>query len=281
MEQAAKTGDLEKIVEADLRFHDVVISSSGQPHTVQVWRTIFPRIRGVLLPLRPRPEPGDDGGGAPRAARGAPDPGPGRDDRAARAATSRCAAHRGREARSCPRRQGGARVVTEPLLRVENLRTGFATAGGLIRAVDGVDSRAGRGRHARRRRRVGQRQVGDRALDHAARRPARAAIEPGSQILFEGRDLTKLSEHEMSAIRGQRHLDDLPGADDVAESRLHRRRPDRRGRRAPPGARYAGRDGARSNRREDSRAVGLTCTAASNVGIHPMRRTVPSATLRS
>jgi DNA-binding GntR family transcriptional regulator len=49
MEQAAKTGDLEKMVEADLRFHDVVISSSGQPHTVQIWRTIFPRIRGYFL----------------------------------------------------------------------------------------------------------------------------------------------------------------------------------------------------------------------------------------
>jgi len=49
MEQAAKAGDLEKIVEADLRFHDVVVSSSGQPHTVQVWRTIFPRIRGYFL----------------------------------------------------------------------------------------------------------------------------------------------------------------------------------------------------------------------------------------
>jgi DNA-binding GntR family transcriptional regulator len=49
MEQAAKAGDLEKMVEADLRFHDVVISSSGQPHTVQVWRTIFPRIRGYFL----------------------------------------------------------------------------------------------------------------------------------------------------------------------------------------------------------------------------------------
>ena len=49
MEQAAKAGDLEKIVEADLRFHDVVVSSSGQPHTVQIWRTIFPRIRGYFL----------------------------------------------------------------------------------------------------------------------------------------------------------------------------------------------------------------------------------------
>ena len=29
--------------------------------------------------------------------------------------------------------------MTETLLRVEALRTGFATAGGLLRAVDGVD----------------------------------------------------------------------------------------------------------------------------------------------
>jgi len=49
MEQAAKAGDLEKIVEADLRFHDVVISSSGQPHTVQIWRAIWPRIRAYFL----------------------------------------------------------------------------------------------------------------------------------------------------------------------------------------------------------------------------------------
>ena len=49
MEQAAKAGDLERIVEADLRFHEIVISSSGQPHTVQIWRTIWPRIRGYFF----------------------------------------------------------------------------------------------------------------------------------------------------------------------------------------------------------------------------------------
>ncbi|MEI7760250.1 MAG: GntR family transcriptional regulator [Thermoleophilia bacterium] len=45
MEQAAKTEDLARLVEADLRFHEIVITSSGLPHTMQIWRTIWPRIR--------------------------------------------------------------------------------------------------------------------------------------------------------------------------------------------------------------------------------------------
>ena len=48
MEQAAKSGDLEKAVEADLRFHDIVISTSGQTHTLQIWRSIWPRIRAYF-----------------------------------------------------------------------------------------------------------------------------------------------------------------------------------------------------------------------------------------
>jgi DNA-binding GntR family transcriptional regulator len=49
MEQAAQANDLLKCVEADLRFHDIVISSSGQTHTVQIWRTIWPRIRAYFF----------------------------------------------------------------------------------------------------------------------------------------------------------------------------------------------------------------------------------------
>ena len=48
MEQAAAAGDLARHVEADLRFHEVVISASGQTHTVQIWRTIWPRIRAYF-----------------------------------------------------------------------------------------------------------------------------------------------------------------------------------------------------------------------------------------
>ena len=49
MERAARSGDLLKVVEADLRFHDIVISSAGQPHTTQIWRTIWPRIRAYFF----------------------------------------------------------------------------------------------------------------------------------------------------------------------------------------------------------------------------------------
>lgn len=48
MEQAGKANDLIKLVEADLGFHEIVISASGQQHTVQIWRTIWPRIRAYF-----------------------------------------------------------------------------------------------------------------------------------------------------------------------------------------------------------------------------------------
>ena len=49
MEEAARQDDLHKQVEADLRFHDIVLSHAGQPHAVQLWRSIAPRIRAYFL----------------------------------------------------------------------------------------------------------------------------------------------------------------------------------------------------------------------------------------
>ncbi len=49
MERAARDNDLLKVVEADLRFHDIVISSADQPHTAQIWRSIWPRIRAYFF----------------------------------------------------------------------------------------------------------------------------------------------------------------------------------------------------------------------------------------
>src|SRR5688572_28073798 len=49
MEEAARQGDLPKQVEADLRFHDIVLAHAGQPHDVQLWRSIAPRIRAYFL----------------------------------------------------------------------------------------------------------------------------------------------------------------------------------------------------------------------------------------
>ena len=49
MDEAARKGDLDQIVEADLRFHELVIGWSGRPHTMQVWRSIWPRIRAYFV----------------------------------------------------------------------------------------------------------------------------------------------------------------------------------------------------------------------------------------
>ncbi len=49
MEEAARTSDLLRNVDADLRFHEVVIVRSGNTHAAQVWRSIWPRIRGYFL----------------------------------------------------------------------------------------------------------------------------------------------------------------------------------------------------------------------------------------
>jgi DNA-binding GntR family transcriptional regulator len=49
MERAARHGDLEALVEADLGFHEIVLARSGRPHTLQIWRTIAPRIRAYFL----------------------------------------------------------------------------------------------------------------------------------------------------------------------------------------------------------------------------------------
>jgi DNA-binding GntR family transcriptional regulator len=49
MQDAARQGDLPRSVEADIRFHEFVLSCSGQPHTAQVWHSIAPRIRAYFF----------------------------------------------------------------------------------------------------------------------------------------------------------------------------------------------------------------------------------------
>jgi len=49
MSEAARTDDLLRSVEADIRFHQFVLSRSGQPHTAQLWGTIAPRIRAYFF----------------------------------------------------------------------------------------------------------------------------------------------------------------------------------------------------------------------------------------
>jgi DNA-binding GntR family transcriptional regulator len=49
MADAGRAGELLRLVEADIRFHEYVLSRSGQPHTTQVWRSIAPRIRAYFF----------------------------------------------------------------------------------------------------------------------------------------------------------------------------------------------------------------------------------------
>jgi DNA-binding GntR family transcriptional regulator len=49
MGEAGRDGDLLRSVEADIRFHEFVLSCSGQPHTTQIWGSIAPRIRAYFF----------------------------------------------------------------------------------------------------------------------------------------------------------------------------------------------------------------------------------------
>ncbi len=87
------------------------------------------------------------------------------------------------------------------LLRVANLRTGFNTHGGMIRAVDGVDFTIPKGGTLGV---VGESGSGKSVTALSIMRlidpPGR--IESSSTIDFEGRDLAKLDEDELTTIRG-------------------------------------------------------------------------------
>ncbi|MDP1861665.1 MAG: ABC transporter ATP-binding protein [Gemmatimonadaceae bacterium] len=93
--------------------------------------------------------------------------------------------------------------MTEPLLRVENLRTYFHTAAGLARAVDGVSFSIARGETLGV---VGESGCGKSVTALSMLRlvqpPGR--IEQGSHIWFEGRDLLTASDEEIRRVRGNR-----------------------------------------------------------------------------
>jgi DNA-binding GntR family transcriptional regulator len=49
MQAASDAGQLHAVVDADVRFHELVLEISGLAHTVQIWRSISPRIRSYLF----------------------------------------------------------------------------------------------------------------------------------------------------------------------------------------------------------------------------------------
>lgn len=90
----------------------------------------------------------------------------------------------------------------EPLLEIQDLKTYFDTRDGVVRAVDGVSIRLGRGDTLGI---VGESGCGKTVLSLSIMRlvqvpPGKYA---GGKILFEGRDLLGLDEEQMRAIRGR------------------------------------------------------------------------------
>jgi oligopeptide/dipeptide ABC transporter ATP-binding protein len=88
-----------------------------------------------------------------------------------------------------------------PLLSVEGLRTYFATRGGTMRAVDGVDLSLEQGRTLGV---VGESGCGKTVTSLSIMRlidpPGR--IEPDSKIVFDGHDLVAADEDELREVRG-------------------------------------------------------------------------------
>jgi len=54
MDQGATDSDLVAINEADLGFHELVILASEAPHTIQLWQSVYSRIRAQLYRMAPR-----------------------------------------------------------------------------------------------------------------------------------------------------------------------------------------------------------------------------------
>ena len=90
----------------------------------------------------------------------------------------------------------------ETLLEVNNLKTYFYTEDGVVKAVDGVDFTVGRGEVLGL---VGESGCGKSVTSLSI---MRLIGIPGKvvegEIMFEGRDLLKLSEAEMVHMRGNR-----------------------------------------------------------------------------
>ncbi|WP_424813082.1 ABC transporter ATP-binding protein [Roseococcus sp. YIM B11640] len=91
--------------------------------------------------------------------------------------------------------------MTQPLLRVEELRTVFRTSGSEVTAVDGVSLEVERGRTLGI---VGESGCGKSVLSLSIMRliahPGRIA---SGRVLLEGRDLAGLSNSEMRQVRGR------------------------------------------------------------------------------
>ncbi len=93
-----------------------------------------------------------------------------------------------------------AESLSAPLLEVRDLQVHFAAYGGLLEVLDGVTLTVHRGEKVGL---VGETGCGKTTTMKAILRllPASARI-PAGRILFEGRDVYSMSQHELSSLRG-------------------------------------------------------------------------------
>jgi oligopeptide/dipeptide ABC transporter ATP-binding protein len=94
-----------------------------------------------------------------------------------------------------------SRREPEPLLQVSDLRVYFNTAGGVLKAVDGVSFEVGRGETLGL---VGESGCGKSITAYSILRlvPVPPGVYAGGAILFKGTDLLKLGERQIDSVRG-------------------------------------------------------------------------------
>ena len=90
--------------------------------------------------------------------------------------------------------------MTQPLLEVRDLHTVFSTKNGNVKAVDGVSFEINPGETLGI---VGESGSGKSVTALSVMRLQRPGKVLSGEVLFQGRDLTKVSEGEMREIRGQ------------------------------------------------------------------------------
>ena len=119
-------------------------------------------------------------------------------------------------------------TATDPLIRVRDLRVSFRIdRHNTFEAVKGISFDVPRNSTVAL---VGESGSGKSVTSLAILGllpPENTIIDPASQILYGGRNLVELPMARAARPARRGHLDDLPGADDVAEPGVHRRLPAR------------------------------------------------------